>query len=211
MSLIASIVTSKEIILLSDGQTIDFGGLEISEDMVVPEDRIVSTTTPKIAKINDRVGLSWVGVWIEYKDEFIRQLNKQGSVSEIASQLADIIRDKLAGQEYLINEDWFMVNVSINGYNQTGPVSCHVVTKNGRVQVSGPNPLIPGMIGCLIPFNDQAREEFKKILLDHGTRTGNEIQTAVRAFKELVNNYSHKGMAGGQIFTEVLSNPVTNR
>lgn len=213
MSAVAAIASKEGIVLLSDGIT--FWGNESSlpknGTLTRKDCKIRSTDTSKIIKINNQVGVQWVGNMMpDLQDRFKRECREKG-ISEPA-EISDHL-SKLLKQEYRskgidissITGTYYNVNIAVTGFDRKGtPWGISITSATGlnpvkhRLAQNGPQTT------CIIPFINR-NNPFDELLAKHNKRTTDPRECATAAFTEMIRDYEDQGMiVGGEIFCEVL-------
>ncbi|SHF50891.1 hypothetical protein SAMN05443144_109134 [Fodinibius roseus] len=201
MSAVATIRTPEQSILLSDGLAVDTSGAD-PDNFQLTEDRIHSRDCKKVAKINDTVGLLWVGNGVTLVDEFAT-LAKGRTGREVADELSEFL--KLKTDSSLYNEPWYNINVSIACY-ENGQMWGYSVRSKTPIPLKPTRSPVSTGCYCMAALKDpgKASQELEQRFVSHRA-TKNVRQSAIAAFTDFVKE---DDLLGGEIFCEVI-NPKT--
>lgn len=215
MSAVAAVASKQGIVLLSDG--ISF----YTNDSALPENgtlyrkdcRIRSTDTSKIIKINNQVGVQWIGNMLpDLQDRFRKGCTAKGlqEPGEIADYLSTLLKQEYRRQGIDISKvegTYNNVSISISGFDAFGtPWGMGITAKNGFKPAKYMIAQNGMQTNCMVPFVDEhAQKEFDRLLEKHNRRTTDPEELATAAFTEMIRNYEDQDMiVGGKIFCELL-------
>ncbi|MFH5885498.1 hypothetical protein ACG2F4_14400 [Halalkalibaculum sp. DA3122] len=202
MSAVAAVVSQQGAVLLSDGIT-----FRVPEDLSVHEDlkrsdfEIVDTDKPKIFKVNDRVGVSWVGNII---GEIQQQITGCGQTpKQVGNWLSEQLKSYHRGKQYLLGRDNYNILIGVTGFDEGGtPWGIDISSKHNFT----PNAVQLAQGGlqtmCRIPFVEGNDSMFDLLLEERNKLTTDPEELSRRAFTEMIRYYEDKDhIVGGQIFS----------
>lgn len=200
MSLFASFTTENRTLLLSDGIVVNTGGLEITQSMTVPADRIHSSSFNKIGRVNGQVAICWIGNKVLKMPKFLSTVTSS-DLRGVAGELYQFLQGEIDPRNFE-NPD-YVISCFVIGYTEAAPECIQVRTDKGQLMQDEPVAIpTPGFM-CVPNFRtaQEATLDFRDRCYNNSKLYTPE-QCALSAFKEVMDNDS---IAGGQIFIETLT------
>jgi len=203
MSAIAAAILKNGAILLSDGVTFKVPeDLNVYDDLKRSDSEVVSTNTPKIHKVNRRVGVSWVGMMIPEIQDRIPGCGE--TPREVAHWLSKQLKTYRSDNPGLLAQKRYNINIGVTGFDKAGAPWGYDLNRKREFKPACTR-LHAGMTTCHLPFIKPEGTGFTTYLKKYNSPTADPVDVATRAFTEMIRDYEAQDMiVGGKIFTEVL-------